>query len=95
MLGNKVYKILKSKKISQLDKIKICLYFTNIKEIFRTYNLELKIKKMDKKHVKKTQHPITLQPRYWENFINLHRELIIIFQQSHDFMVILIFTLLF
>lgn len=50
---------------------------------------------MDKKHVKKTQHPITLQPRYWENFINLHRELIIIFQQSHDFMVISIFTLLF
>lgn len=38
MPGNKVYKILKSKKISQLDKIKICLYFIDIKEIFRTYN---------------------------------------------------------
>ncbi len=43
MLGNKVYKILKSKKISQLDKIKICLYFTNIKEIFRTYNKKKKL----------------------------------------------------
>lgn len=58
MLGNKVYKILKSKKISQLDKIKTCLYFTDIKEIFRTYN-----KKRSYKQIKKTINSIQKQTK--------------------------------
>ena len=38
MLGNRVYKLLKSNMISDREKIEICLYFTDIKEIFRTFN---------------------------------------------------------
>lgn len=38
MIGNKLYKTLKSKKTPKRSKINICLYFTYIKETFRTYN---------------------------------------------------------
>jgi len=47
MLGNKIYKLLKSKKVSKQEKIEICLYFTYIKEIFRTYNEQDAIKKLE------------------------------------------------
>lgn len=47
MLGKKIYKILKSKKISNKEKIEICLYFTDIKEIFRTYDEKDALNKLE------------------------------------------------
>lgn len=38
MIGDKAYKQLRSKKITEREKISLCLYFTDIKNIFRTYN---------------------------------------------------------
>ena len=40
MIGDKAYKQLRSKKITEREKISLCLYFTDIKNIFRTYNLK-------------------------------------------------------
>ncbi|MCK9151942.1 ISNCY family transposase [Methanobacterium alcaliphilum] len=40
MIGDKVYKKLRSKKLTEHEKISLCLYFTDIKNIFRTYNLK-------------------------------------------------------
>ncbi len=41
MLGKDVYDVLRSKKASYRYKIKLCLYFTDIKNIFRTYDEHL------------------------------------------------------
>jgi len=37
-MGNCVYKILKKKDVSKREKISLCLYFTDIKNIFSIYN---------------------------------------------------------
>jgi len=39
MIGVDVYAVLKSNRASYRDKIKLCLYFTEIKNVFRTYDL--------------------------------------------------------
>lgn len=46
MIGNSVYKILKSKKATKQEKISLCLYFTELKNIFRTYNEETAIQRL-------------------------------------------------
>lgn len=38
MIGNRLYKILRDKKVDKQDKMRLILYFTEIKNIFRTYN---------------------------------------------------------
>jgi len=38
MIGDRVYKTLKSKRISTRDKLSLCLYSTELKNIFRKYN---------------------------------------------------------
>jgi len=38
MIGKRIYKFLKSKKVTRQDKICLCLYSTEIKNISRTYN---------------------------------------------------------
>jgi transposase-like protein len=47
MIGNTVYKKLKSKKLTPPEKVTLCLYFTDIKNIFRTYNQETAIKRLE------------------------------------------------
>lgn len=47
MIGNSVYKILKSKKPTKQEKISLCLYFTELKNIFRTYNEETAIQRLE------------------------------------------------
>ena len=46
MIGKDVYDRLKSKTIPYRDKIKLCIYFTKIKEIFRTYDLNVAIERL-------------------------------------------------
>ncbi len=46
-IGKDVYKKLKSKFVSNRDKIRLCLIFTEIKEIFRTFNLEIAINRLE------------------------------------------------
>jgi hypothetical protein len=41
LLGADVYAVLKSNRASYRDKIKLCLYFTEIKNVFRTYDLRV------------------------------------------------------
>jgi transposase-like protein len=61
MIGRAVYKILKSKKASKRDKISLCLYFTEIKEIFRTYDEETAINRLEKLLKKFSDIPRILQ----------------------------------
>lgn len=61
MLGNKIYKLLKSKKMSDREKIEICLYFTDIKEIFRTYDEKDAIKKLEEILIKYRKLPYAIQ----------------------------------
>lgn len=46
-IGKKIYKKLKSKFVSDRDKIFLCIIFTEIKEIFRTYNLDIAINRLE------------------------------------------------
>lgn len=46
-IGKKVYKKLKSKFISDRDKIQLCIIFTEIKEIFRTFDLNIAINRLE------------------------------------------------
>jgi hypothetical protein len=39
LIGTDVYAVLKSNRASYRDKIKLCRYFTEIKNVFRTYDL--------------------------------------------------------
>jgi transposase-like protein len=48
MIGKEVYKKLKSKLVSYRDKIRMCILFTEIKEIFRTCNLNIAIYRLEK-----------------------------------------------
>jgi len=47
MMGARVYKILKSKTVSKQEKIRLCLYFTEIKNIFPTFNEKTAIKNLE------------------------------------------------
>lgn len=47
MMGKKIYPKLRSKFISKKSKIRLCIVFTEIKEIFRTYNLEIAINRFE------------------------------------------------
>ncbi|RJS48025.1 MAG: hypothetical protein CIT03_10375 [Methanobacterium sp.] len=48
MMGDKVYKKLRSKKLTEREKISLCLYFTDIKNIFRTYDLKTSNQRLNK-----------------------------------------------
>jgi transposase-like protein len=48
MIGEEVYAVLRSKKASYRDKIKLCFYFTDIKNIFRTYDENVAIERLEK-----------------------------------------------
>ena len=41
-----VYYLLKHKSVSYRDKIKLCLYFTEIKEVIRIYNEDIALKRL-------------------------------------------------
>jgi transposase-like protein len=47
MIGKEVYKKLNSKLLSNRDKIRICITHTEIKEIFRTFNLNIAINRLE------------------------------------------------
>ncbi|MDP3486278.1 MAG: hypothetical protein Q8S06_12315 [Methanobacteriaceae archaeon] len=47
MIGDKIYKQLRSKKLTNREKISLCLYFTDIKNIFRTYDLKTSNKRLN------------------------------------------------
>ncbi|RZB30853.1 MAG: hypothetical protein AEth_00807 [Candidatus Argoarchaeum ethanivorans] len=61
MIGKDVYDRLKSKAVSYRNKIKLCIYFTKIKEIFRTYDLNIAIKRLNKLLDKYDDIPRVLQ----------------------------------
>lgn len=46
-IGKEVYKKLKSKFISDRDKIRLCIIFTDIKEVFRTFDLNIAINRLE------------------------------------------------
>jgi transposase-like protein len=46
-IGKEVYKKLKSKFVSDNGKIRLCIIFTEIKEIFRTFNLDIAINRLE------------------------------------------------
>lgn len=46
-VGNDVYKKLKSKFIKDCDKIRMCIVFTEIKEIFRTFDFDIAMQRLD------------------------------------------------
>jgi len=41
-----VYHLLRHNNVSYRDKIKLCLYFTEIKEVFRIYNENIALKRL-------------------------------------------------
>jgi hypothetical protein len=43
LIGDDVYDILKSKEVLYRDKIRLCMYFTDIKNVFRVYDEEIAI----------------------------------------------------
>jgi transposase-like protein len=47
MIGSTVYKLLKSKKVLKREKISLCLYFTDIKNIFRTYDYKIALIRLE------------------------------------------------
>jgi transposase-like protein len=61
MIGRAVYKKLKSKKVLRQGKISLCLYFTEIKEIFRTYDEQTAINRLEKLLEKFSDIPRVLQ----------------------------------
>jgi transposase-like protein len=64
MIGDKLYKKLRSKKVTEREKISLCLYFTDIKNIFRTYN-----SKTSKKRLNKLLEDFNIIPRLLQRFI--------------------------
>lgn len=48
MMGADVYDALKSERASYQDKIRLCLYFTEIKNIFRTYDEQVATERLEK-----------------------------------------------
>ena len=56
-----IYDRLKSKTVSYRDKIKLCIYFTEIKEIFRIYDLSIAINRLNKLLDKHNDIPRVLQ----------------------------------
>ena len=64
MIGDKVYKKLRSKKLKNREKISLCLYFTDIKNIFRTKN-----SKTSHKRLKRLLENFDKIPRLLQRFI--------------------------
>ena len=64
MMGDKIYKKLRSKKLTNREKINLCLYFTDIKNIFRTYNL-----KTSNQRLKELLNDFNRIPRVLKRFI--------------------------
>ena len=64
MIGDKIYKKLRSKKVTEREKISLCLYFTDIKNIFRTYN-----SKNSQKRLNKLLEDFNIIPRLLQRFI--------------------------
>lgn len=61
MIGDPVNKILRSKRISTKSKISLCLYFTEIKNIFRTYEGKIAIQRLEELLQKFNDIPKLLQ----------------------------------
>ncbi|HEY0196338.1 MAG TPA: ISNCY family transposase [Methanobacterium sp.] len=61
MIGKPIYKILKDKTVSKQDKIRLTLYFTEIKNIFRTFNEKTAIQRLETLLEKFTDIPQVLQ----------------------------------
>jgi len=61
MIGDRVYKILRSKRTLNRAKISLCLYFTEIKNIFRTYNEKTTTKRLEQLLTKFHDIPKLLQ----------------------------------
>jgi DNA polymerase III delta prime subunit len=70
MIGADVYDALRSKRTTYRDKIKLCLYFTEIKNIFRTYDEQVATERLEKlmdeygdissilrRYIRKKMHP--------------------------------------
>jgi hypothetical protein len=64
MIGDKIYKKLRSKKLTKHEKISLCLYFTDIKNIFRTNNI-----KTSDQRLKKLLNDFDRIPRLLQRFI--------------------------
>lgn len=69
MIGNAVYKKLKSKKLTPQEKITLVLYFTDIKNIFRTYHEETAIEKLEELLNHKNKIPQVLRRYITKNVI--------------------------
>lgn len=61
MIGIPVYRILKDKKVDKQDKMRLILYFTEIKNIFRTFNEKTAIQRLKTLLNKFQDIPIVLQ----------------------------------
>lgn len=48
MIGDRVYAALQSKRYSYRDKIKLCIYFTAIKSVFRTVDLQITQERLER-----------------------------------------------
>ncbi len=64
MIGKEVYKKLDSKFVSDRDKIRMCIVYTEIKEIFRTFDLNIAIDRLETlfkriKEIPKVFHKLT------------------------------------
>ena len=64
MIGDKVYKKLRSKKLTEREKISLCLYFTYIKNIFRTHDI-----KTSDQRLKRLLNDFDRIPRLLQRFI--------------------------
>lgn len=79
MIRNSVHKILKSKKVTRQKKISLCPYFTELKNIFHTYNEETAIQRLKTLLEKFNDIPKVLQ-RY------LNKKILPDFQRLTHFM---------
>jgi len=68
-IGDDVYSILESKEVLYRDKIKLCMYFTDIKNIFRVYDEEIAIELFETLLNDFDAIPSVLQKRITEKII--------------------------
>ena len=69
MIGDDVYSILKSKEVLYRDKIKLCMYFTDIKNVFRVYDEEIAMEQFETLLNDFDAIPSVLQKRITEKII--------------------------
>jgi hypothetical protein len=64
MIGDKIYKKMRSKKLTEREKISLCLYFTDIKNIFRAHDI-----KTSDQRLKRLLNDFDRIPRLLQRFI--------------------------